>query len=185
MKDEAGLGLAVHWIQEALTSAYEESCPLRPVRRGRKTLRWTTELQSLRREVRRLFNRCRKNNAQGWELYRETQRRYREVRKSSKETSRTFCSSVNGLPKAARLHKALSKDPVVRLRSLVNPSGLFTRSEGKTLDLLLATHSPNSCHGEGSGIRCCLPCQTIGLAGGRKDHNISKSGTGDRYFRPI
>jgi hypothetical protein len=36
MKDEA-LGLAVHWIQEALTSAYEENCPLRPVRRGRKT----------------------------------------------------------------------------------------------------------------------------------------------------
>jgi hypothetical protein len=49
-------------------------------------LRWTTELQSLRREVRRLFNRCRKNNsAQSWELYRETQRRFRkEVRKLPK-----------------------------------------------------------------------------------------------------
>jgi hypothetical protein len=91
MKVEAGLGLAVHWIQEALTSAYEENCPLRPVKRSRKDLRWTTELQSLRREVRRLFNRCRKNNsAQSWELYMETQRRYRkEVRKASKETWRT------------------------------------------------------------------------------------------------
>jgi hypothetical protein len=98
MKDEAGLGLTVQWIQEPLTTAYEENCPLRPLRRGRKSLRWTTELQSLRREGRRLFNRCRKNNsAQSWELYRETQRRYRkEVRKYSKETWRTFCISVGG-----------------------------------------------------------------------------------------
>jgi hypothetical protein len=145
MKDEAGLGLEVHWIQEAVTSAYEENCPLRPVRRGRRTLTWTTELQSLRREVRRIFNRCRKNNAQSWELYRETKRRFRkDVRKDSKENWRTFCSSVNDLPKAARLHSALSKDPVVRLRFPVPSSVSLTRSEGETLDLLLATHFPNS-----------------------------------------
>jgi hypothetical protein len=187
MKEEAGLGLTVQWIQEALTSAYEENCPLRPLTRGRKTLRWTAELQSLRREVRRLFNRCRKNNsAQSWELYRETQRRYRnEVRKASKQTLRTFCNSVNDLPKAARLHRALSKDPAVRLGSMVTPSGSLTRAEEETLDLLLATHFPNSCHGEGNGIRCCLPCQAFGLAGGRKDHNLSKSGVGDRHLRPI
>jgi hypothetical protein len=51
MRDEAGLGLAILWIQQALTSAYEENCPLRPIRRGRKSLKWTLELQLLRREV--------------------------------------------------------------------------------------------------------------------------------------
>jgi hypothetical protein len=51
MKDEAGLGLAIHWIQQALISTYEENCPLRPIRRGRKSLKWTLELQLLRREV--------------------------------------------------------------------------------------------------------------------------------------
>jgi hypothetical protein len=45
MKDEAGLGLAVHWIQQALISAYEDNCPLRPARKGRKSLRWTSELR--------------------------------------------------------------------------------------------------------------------------------------------
>jgi len=39
IKDEAGLGLAVHWIQQALITAYEDNCPLRPVRRGRKCLK--------------------------------------------------------------------------------------------------------------------------------------------------
>jgi len=51
MEDEAGLRLAIRWIQQALISAYEENCPLRPVRKGRKSLRWTVELQLLRREV--------------------------------------------------------------------------------------------------------------------------------------
>jgi hypothetical protein len=27
MKDEAGLGLAVHWLQQALITAYEDNCP--------------------------------------------------------------------------------------------------------------------------------------------------------------
>jgi hypothetical protein len=75
MKGEAGSGLAVHWIQQALISACEDNCPLRPVRKGRKSLRWTSELESLRREVRRLLNRCQAdNNSYSWELYREAQR---------------------------------------------------------------------------------------------------------------
>jgi hypothetical protein len=35
IKDEAGLGLAVHWVQQALISAYADNCPLRPVKTGR------------------------------------------------------------------------------------------------------------------------------------------------------
>jgi hypothetical protein len=44
MEDEAGLGLAVQWIQQALVTAYEENCPLRPTKNGRKSLRWTPEI---------------------------------------------------------------------------------------------------------------------------------------------
>ena len=51
-------------------------------------------IKSLRREVRMLFNRCRANNSQSWELYSEAQRRYRkEVRKASKETSQPLILS--------------------------------------------------------------------------------------------
>ena len=69
MKDEAGLGLAIHWVQQALITTYEDNCPLRPVRKGRIFLRWTSELESLRREVRELFNRCQAdNNSTSWEF---------------------------------------------------------------------------------------------------------------------
>jgi hypothetical protein len=92
MRDEADIALATHCLQRTLISAYEDNCPLRPARKGKTPLRWTQELESLRRKVRRLFNRCRANNLpQSWDLYREVQRRYRrEVRKASKETWRAF-----------------------------------------------------------------------------------------------
>ena len=137
MKDEAGLGLVVRWVQQALFSGYEDNCSLRPVKKGTK---------SLRREVRRLFKKCwADNNPHSWELYREAQRKYtKEVRKASKETWRTFCSAINDLPRSVRLHKALSRDPKIRPGSLVAPSGGRTQSEGETLDLLPATHFPNS-----------------------------------------
>jgi hypothetical protein len=122
--NEAGLGLALNWVQHALVTAYENNCPVRLVKPANTSLRWTARLESLRRNVRRLFNKSRRDQTMhSWELYREAQWAYRkEVRKASKETWRAFCTSINELPRAARLHRALSKDPKVRLGSLVAPS---------------------------------------------------------------
>jgi hypothetical protein len=39
MKDAAGLGLAIHWVQQALISAYEDNYPLRPIRTGKQSLK--------------------------------------------------------------------------------------------------------------------------------------------------
>jgi hypothetical protein len=146
MKSEAGLGLAIHWVQHALVLAYKNNCLLRPVKMGRQSLKWTTELESLRRGVRRLFNACRSNkNLHSWDLYREAQRNYRkEVRKASKNAWRAFCSSTDDLPRSAKLHRALSRDPKIKLGFLVAPTGRRTQSEEETLELLHTTHFPNS-----------------------------------------
>jgi hypothetical protein len=69
MKNDAGLGLPIHWVKQALISAYEDNCPLRPVKTGRQSLKWTVELESLRRGVRWLYNKCRSDtNPHSWEL---------------------------------------------------------------------------------------------------------------------
>jgi hypothetical protein len=54
--DEAGLGFALNWVQHALITAYEDNCPLQLVKPARRSLRWALRLESLRKEVRRLFN---------------------------------------------------------------------------------------------------------------------------------
>ena len=55
---------------------------------------------------------------------------------------RTFCSFVSDLPMSARLPRALSRDPKIKLGSLVVPSGRRMHSKKETLELLLATHLP-------------------------------------------
>jgi len=94
----------------------------------------------------RFFNKCRSDkNPDSWELYREAQRDYKkEVRKASKNAWRTFCSSINNLPRSARLHGALSRNPKIKPESLVAPSVRRMQFEGETLELLLITHFPNS-----------------------------------------
>jgi hypothetical protein len=70
-RDEAGLGLALQWLQNALITAYENNCPMRLVKPARNSMRWTARLESLRKRVRRLFNRGRSDrNPRSWELYR-------------------------------------------------------------------------------------------------------------------
>jgi len=39
MKNEAGLGLTIHWVQQALISAYEDNGPLRPIKTSRQSLK--------------------------------------------------------------------------------------------------------------------------------------------------
>ena len=67
MKNGAGLGLAIHWLRQALISAYEDNSALRLVRTCRQSLKCTVELESFRREIRRSFNKCLSEK----ELYRE------------------------------------------------------------------------------------------------------------------
>jgi len=126
--------------------AYEDNCPLRLVKTCRQSLKWAVELESLRREVGRHFNLCWSDKKpHSWGLYREAQRNYRkEARKASKNAWRAFCSSINDLHRSARLHRALSRDPKIKLGSLVAPSGRRTQPEEETLVLLLTTHFPNS-----------------------------------------
>jgi hypothetical protein len=146
MKNEAGLGFAIHWVQQATIFAYENNGPLRPVKMGRQSLEWMTELESLRTGVRRLFNACRSHkNPHSWDLYRKAQRNYRkEVRKASKKAWRAFCNSIDYLPRSAKLHMALSRDPKIKLDSLVVPMGRRTQSEDETLELMHTTHFSNS-----------------------------------------
>jgi len=44
---------------------------------------------------------------------------------------------------SARLHRVLSRDPKIKLGSLVALLGRCTQSEGETLELLLTTNFPN------------------------------------------
>ena len=86
MNDEARLGFAVHLVQQALITTYKDIFLSDLLGKVKKSLRWTSELESLRREVRQLFNRRQAdNNSSSWELYRrlngDIERRYESLPK--------------------------------------------------------------------------------------------------------
>jgi hypothetical protein len=56
MKDEAGLGLTILSVQQAIISDYEDNCLLKLAKTGRHSVKWKQELESLRRRVRLVFN---------------------------------------------------------------------------------------------------------------------------------
>jgi hypothetical protein len=57
-KNDVGLGLPNDWDQQDLISVYD-NCPLRPDKTRSQSARWTVELESLRRGMKRLCNKCR------------------------------------------------------------------------------------------------------------------------------
>ena len=80
--------------------------------------------------MRQVFSKSsRKRTPQSWELYREAQWIYTE--------RRIFCNSVNDLPMSARLQRALSRDPKIKLGYLVALLGMRTESIGETLELMM------------------------------------------------
>jgi hypothetical protein len=145
MKSEAGLGLAIHWLQQALFSVYYDNCSLRPIKMGRQSLKWTTELESLRKGVRWLFNKCRSGkDPHSWDLYRKAQRNYRkEVRKAFRDAWRAFCIPLMTYPSQLDCIGLF-------LGTLTSSWALWwllqegEQSEGETLELLLTTHFPDS-----------------------------------------
>ena len=63
------------------------------------------------------------------------------LRKASKNAWRTFSNDLFG---SGRLHRALSRNPKIKLECLVALSDRRSQSEGETLELLLTTRFPNS-----------------------------------------
>jgi len=167
MDDEAGLGLAVHWIQQALITAYEDNCPFSPSKNGRKSLKWTSELESLRREVRRLFNRCQADNkSSSWELYRE---------RLNRDIGRRYGRRYGRLPKRPG---GPSVAPLTIYPSQQGYTGLYLGTlklgwdpwwllpdsvcnlRRKPWISLLATHFPDSVAVEGGVIPAAVCCAT-------------------------
>lgn len=124
-----------------ISHAYENSCPVKHKKEMRQVPWWNRELNNLRSLARKLFNKA-KNNGQ-WEVYRTALTKYNKaLRKSKRETWKSFCEGVEQTPTVARLQKVLSKDHSNGIGYLAKPDGSYTRSGKETAVTLLETHFP-------------------------------------------
>lgn len=103
---------------------------------------WTDELSTLRRENRRLWNRAKKTK--NFSDYRESLTNLNNaIRKTRRNSWRSFCEGISHTTETARVAKTLKKDTLNGIGFLKNCDGSFTESRSETVELLLSTHFPD------------------------------------------
>jgi len=101
--------IAADQLQEAVTFAYNENCPLTMRRNNRNTSWWNQGLAGKSRKVCKLFNSAKKSG--DCTDYKRTLTDYNTaLRQAKRESWRRHCKEIEKAPECARLHRILSKD---------------------------------------------------------------------------
>ena len=137
--DVQGLETAAQSLSGNIRRAFEDSCPLKLVNFGPKSVTWNGRLEHLRRVSRRAWNR-RRNYP---EAYLVARRKYKAALKEVEvKTFRTLCSDVSSEGELSRLNKIFSKSGEFQAGSLRKPCGDYANDETEVLDLLMSKHFP-------------------------------------------
>ena len=136
--------LAANLLQDVLITSFEASSVRKTLTVNRKVPWWNEELAAQRRKVKGLFNKARSSRI-SWDVYRDALTNYnKNIRRSKRDTWRSYCGSLESLPEAARLHKVLAKGSSNGIGLLKRADGSFTQDRREALELLLQVHFPGS-----------------------------------------
>ena len=134
---------------------------------------WTSSLTKLREKF-RIADRKWRNTGSDEELEAklEARREYQfQSRKEKREAWRRFCSDIESTPDTSRITKMLKPKPFTEIGLLRRTDGTHARTPLDSVDLLLATHFPDSTLVEGE--EWDAPGTPNGLAGLDVDSVIS------------
>ncbi|KMQ88925.1 lian-aa1 retrotransposon protein [Lasius niger] len=136
--------LCAEHLKRVLISSYEASCPEKTVGSNRKISWWGPELQNLRAEARRAWNRARNMGRQSdWDLYRRSQKAYGDsISVAKRRNWRGFCESMESFPEVSRLYRILARNPDSTPEAVRLPEGEMVLGE-RCLVHLLETSFPS------------------------------------------
>ncbi|XP_020298476.1 uncharacterized protein LOC109862754 [Pseudomyrmex gracilis] len=135
---------AADYLKNAIVDAYESNCLSRPRKPMTKIHWWNNELEKLRSETRKGFNKAKRTGlAAYWEAFRSFQREYsKAITKAKCKSWRHFCKGIESTPEASRLCRILSLDHRPQLGCLKLPTGNITEKGLDTLKHLIDVHFP-------------------------------------------
>jgi ribonuclease HI len=143
IENSVDLDFTAEQITSAITSAYQDSCPVTHRKVNRKVPWWNETLERKRKEVRRLYNQSRANTDKQ-DYKKSLTEYYKMIRKSKRRSWVGFCEGISDLPSASRVRKILSKDHSNGIGTLKKADGSLTEDPKETLELLMSTHFPGS-----------------------------------------
>ena len=143
--NSAELESNVDEFSAACISALNLSCPLKSHCRRSRPPWWSSTIQQLRSKSRKSFNKAKKSGLPtDWDAYKADLRAFKsEVRKSKRNSWRTFCEDIEGTQECSRFKRILSKNQHY-CGLLKSDTGVWCDSMSDSLDLLVDTHFPDS-----------------------------------------
>lgn len=164
------LDSAVTELNKAIITAFELACPMRRLKFQKCPIWWNKDLNKFRIEVKSLHRTAKASNSnEDWLSYRNKRKVYKSsLRKSKRESWKTFCSKIDGEPSSGRLQKILTKRGAITPSMLKLPNGDFTSSEDEVVSILLDTHFNGNATGDTNSP------DTIALEWSNIDHNLVK-----------
>lgn len=129
-------------MNSAIQSAFNTSCKTNRSSIKKEVPWWNNKLAELKRKTRQLFNAA-KTNGNWTDYHKELTSYSKEIRRCKRDNFMKFCETITETPSAARLHKALARDPGGTPASLKRSDNTHTEGEVERAMLLLQTHFPN------------------------------------------
>lgn len=131
-------------LNSAIMGAYEDACPNRKLKQGKKTRWWNKDIAEKRKDSRKSYRRALASGLpEDWEVYRREQREYKKrIRQSKRETWRSYCTGIENTATASRLRKMLISDRTTQPGMLQLPTGEYTSDREQVIAHLLETHFP-------------------------------------------
>jgi len=144
------LDTEVEGLTHALVTSYEKTCPLPKKPRKQNPPWWTKEIAESVRVVRRLKSKHKKlviDSPEAVRLLEEYKNRKKQlgymIRKSKRESWKSYCESIDSANEASRLRKILAKEssPPGYLKK---NDGTWTESSEEIANILMDAHFPES-----------------------------------------
>ena len=131
-------------LEHCIITAYNYSCKQSRGKTGKLPPWWNNHLTELKRKVFSLKRQAARNNDLATlELYRQTQREYKEEIKSSKSKGwQKFCTEMHDTNQTARIQKVLKLGKREEIGSLKDNQGNYTTTPEHALKVLLDKHFP-------------------------------------------
>ena len=131
-------------VYHAVLGSFEEACPLKRRREGKKVPWWSADLHQRRKQVRALQRRAlATDEEEDWAVFTAARNEYKGlIRSAKREAWREFCSGVEKTPEAARLQRVLSRESTCQVGLIQMANGEFASSEAEALSQLLGVHFP-------------------------------------------
>lgn len=137
------LEVAVDYVQQAILTSYHQNCKLTSTSSPRRVPWWSSELSSLRKKCRKLFNRAKKTG--DWQTYRNALTTYSKAIRDAKKCSwQRFCDGIKDMSATAKVVKIMTRDTSCNLNAINLSDGSYCESGDEVLAEMLRVHFPGS-----------------------------------------